>query len=125
MAVAKPAISRTRSGSRRHRGTRIGATSAAVGAQPVPGAAQGFDGVPAERLVDLAAQVRDVDVDDVGAQVRFAVPDLVQDVVPGDALSGAGQQQREDVELPGGQLDLAVPAGYPAAGRIQCEIAGP
>jgi hypothetical protein len=83
MAVANPAMSRTRTGSRRRRSVRVAAISATVGAEPVSGAAQGLDGAPAEGFVDLAAQGGDVHVDDVGAQVRFAVPDLVEDLIAG------------------------------------------
>ncbi|GAA3290795.1 hypothetical protein GCM10020218_062260 [Dactylosporangium vinaceum] len=46
MAAANPAISRTRKGSRRHRT----AMSATVRTESVAGAAEGLDGVPAERL---------------------------------------------------------------------------
>src|SRR5258706_7246660 len=98
------------------RGRRM---SAAVGAQAVAGPAHGLDGVAAEWFVDLAAQGGDVDVDDVGAQVGLAVPDLVEDLVASDALPGSGQEQGEDVELPRGQFDLGLASEHPPPPGVQ------
>ena len=57
--------------------------------EPVAGTADGGDGGRAERLVDLAANVSEVDVDDAAAQVGLAVPHFVEDrVARDDLLSG-------------------------------------
>ncbi len=54
--------------------------SAALGVQPVALPAGGLDGLPPERQVDLAPQVADVDLDDVGLPVEGRVPHGVEDL---------------------------------------------
>src|SRR5436190_14331866 len=60
--------------------SRTFVTSAAVRAQPVAGSAHGFDRGPAERVVDLAPEVADVDLDDVGVAVEVLVPHVLEQV---------------------------------------------
>ena len=78
-------------------------------------------GCAAERRVDLAAQVADVDLDDVGVAVEVVAPHLAQQVVLGDDVAAAAQQRLEQRELPGGQRrrDVAPAAGAARPGRAR------
>ena len=85
-------------GTRRARRRRAAAGARSCGwscpAQPpsgdeqVAGSADGADAVPPERGVDLAAQVADVDLDDVDVAVEVVVPHGAQDRALGDARPG-------------------------------------
>src|SRR4029078_2583635 len=56
------------------------AAPSAVGAEPVPRAAQGLGVLPTERLVHLAPQAPDVHLDDVGIALEVVVPDVFEDL---------------------------------------------
>src|SRR5690349_13872873 len=98
--------------------------SAAVGGDPVAGAADGLDRVAPERMVDFLAQVADVDLDDVRVAVEMRVPDVLQDGGLGRRLPGAAQQELQHGELARGDGDRCVAAGYPAGRRVERQIAG-
>src|SRR5680860_1253906 len=68
-------------------------------------AAHGLDERGGEGLVDLAAQVADVDLDDVGIPVEVRGPDVAQQGVLGDSLAGVARQVLQEGELARGQLD--------------------
>src|SRR5262245_50940583 len=74
----------------------LGWGSAAVGAQPVAGAAHGLDRVAVEGPVDLVADVPHVDVDDVGRAVVGEVPDVVDDRRAAEHPALVAQQQFEE-----------------------------
>ena len=57
--------------------------------QPVARAADGLDRWPPERLVELAAQMPDVDLDDVRVAVEGEVPHVVEDLPLRHDLAGA------------------------------------
>src|SRR4051794_24349465 len=97
--------------------------SAAVLADAVPDAAQRLDARAAERLVDLVAQPGDVHVDDVAAQVGLAVPDLVEDLLPGDDATRALREQVQYVELACRQLDRRASPSYLPALRVDAQVA--
>src|SRR4051794_34889211 len=93
------------------------ATSPTVLSQPIPGAPQRLDALPRERYVDLAAQVADVDLDDVGIAVEVLVPHVMQQVGLADDLARMPQQVLEHRELPRRQRDLdAAPVAPPSGG---------
>src|SRR3954464_15778872 len=56
------------------------AGTSALGGQAVTRSAHGLQALPAERHVDLASQIADVHLDDVGVAVVVRIPDVVQDV---------------------------------------------
>src|SRR5688572_24379205 len=74
-----PSVMRTRTDrSARSRPPAPAARSAIVGHEHVAVAADGAQAVAGEGLVDLAAEVADVDLDDVGADVDLVAPHLLQ-----------------------------------------------
>src|SRR6266508_448761 len=105
--------------------TGAGPASSATGAdQAVPGAAHGLERPPAERRVDLAAQVADVHLDDVGVAVVVGVPDVLEDLLLGHDLVAPAHQVLEQGELPGGEADLGGATAHLAPGRVEAEVAG-
>src|SRR4051794_509459 len=90
-AVAKTVI-RVRTEPRRRRRR----TSAVRRDEAVAAAANGLDRGSSERCVDLAAEVPDVDLDDVGREAVHAVPDVEQQLFAGDhpalAMGEVGEQ---------------------------------
>src|ERR1044072_8573087 len=94
------------------------------GVELVADAAYGADelGVLGVAL-DLLAQVRDVDVAGALVAVELGLPELVHDLAAGEDLSGAADQEAEQLELGAGEADrLAAPprthgAGGGARGR--------
>ena len=71
--------------------------------------ANGLNRRHVERLIDLAAEVPDVDLDDVGVAVEGVVPHVVEDLALRDDRAGVRDQVLEDGELAGGELDLDGP----------------
>ena len=67
------------------------------------------------RVAELAAQVGDVAVDDVHRHLALAAPDLLERELAGDDAAGVAQQQREQLGLAAGQLEIA-PAALRRAG---------
>src|SRR3954467_12842827 len=100
------------------------AASATPGHQPVPHAADGLDGVLAVRLVDLAPQVADVDLDDVVVALVVGVPYRLEDVGLGHHVPAMAQEEVQQPELPGRQGDLALPSAHRAARRVEGQVAG-
>src|SRR5262249_32189095 len=96
--AATVARSRTAPGAERMalNGTRIS------GLQAIAGTADGDQGGPPERFVDLATEGADVDLDDVGVAVVGEVPRLGQQLALGDDLAGPPGQPVQDGELLGG-----------------------
>ena len=69
--------------------------SAAVGREPVADAADGFDGLAVKGLIDPAAQIADVDLDDVLIAVEIDVPDAIEDLGLRDHFALVAQQVGE------------------------------
>lgn len=67
-------------------------------------AADGLDPAGAE----FAAQVADVDLDDVGAGVEVESPDLIMQLFAGEHLARMPEQSCSEGELARGQLDLLI-----------------
>src|SRR5262249_1985548 len=72
--------------------------------QPVAGRAHGFDRGIAVGLGELAAQVADVDVEDVRPRVVVIAPHRVQDLRAREDLVWVPHQVRQQLELPGRQV---------------------
>ena len=71
--------------------------------EPVPHAAHGLEALGPE----LAAQVADVDVDDVGAGVEVVAPDVREQLLAAEDLARVAQERLQQRELLGRQLGLA------------------
>jgi lysylphosphatidylglycerol synthetase-like protein (DUF2156 family) len=67
--------------------------------EPVPGTADGLDGVAPERPVDLVAQVTDVDVDDVRRAGEGEVPHVLEQVRAAEHDAGVAHELGEQSEL--------------------------
>ena len=78
----------------------------------------------AERLVELAPQMADVDLDDVGVALEREVPHVVEDLALRHDLPGAPQQELEHGELARGERHLDVAAATPMGDRIDREVTG-
>src|SRR5271155_5355824 len=67
------------------------------------------DETPNARGVELAAQVADLDVDDVGLRQEFEIPHILEQHCPGNDLTGAAHEIFQELEFPRKQIDqLAV-----------------
>src|SRR5918992_5665932 len=86
------------------RGLRL----AARGSQLVPDAAYRADERLSAERAELPPQVRDVDVDDVGAPVRrvIGVPDVPRELLARDRMAGVARQVLEKIGLAPRQRDL-------------------
>src|SRR4029453_14687519 len=94
-----------------------------VHTQPVAGARDRLDGVSTERWVDLAAQMSDVDVDDVGAVFVCEVPGVLEQVQACEDLVGPAHELLEQRELLRRELDLDGAPPNAARGRIEAQVA--
>src|SRR5271166_6156329 len=56
---------------------------------------------------ELAPEVADIDVDDVGRGIVFIAPHGAEDLLAGHHLAVVAQQENEQLELGGRQLDWA------------------
>ena len=75
-----------------------------------------------ERLVDLGAQVPDVDVDDVGAALVGEIPGVLEEVEPGEDLLGPSHERLEQRELLRRQIDLGITAPDPPRRRVEPQV---
>ena len=74
-------------------------------------------------VVDLAAQVADVHVDDVGEAVVVHVPDVFHDHGAAERAAAVAHQVFQDAEFLGSQLDVFVGARHLAADAIEQQVA--
>src|SRR2546423_12140044 len=84
--------------------------------QAVTGPPDGLDAVDAEGPVDALPQRPHVHVDEVGGALVGEVPDVLEQVGPGQHLSGPAHELLQDGELLGRQGDLDVAPPDLAAG---------
>src|SRR5579863_724264 len=72
------------------------------------------DEAPDARRIELAAQVADLDVDDVGLRHEFEIPHVLEQHRPGHDLAGATHEVFQQGEFPRQEIDeLAVAARGP------------
>src|SRR4051795_3296304 len=88
--------------------------------EAVAGIADGLDHARAE----LGAEAADVDVDDVGARVEGAAPDLLEQLGAGAHLALVEHEVLEQEELAGRQGDRAGARVGGAAVRVERQAAG-
>src|SRR5271166_993062 len=100
------------------------AGSSTVGRQAVADAAHGLQRGPPEGLVDLAPQVADVDLDDVGVALEVLTPDVRHDLALVDRLAREAHEVLEERELPRSELHLVVTPAAPVLGRVQRQVTG-
>src|SRR4029453_9675469 len=74
--------------------------SARLRAEPGAGTAGGLALIAGERAIDLVPQVADVDVDAFGVTFVCEVPDVLDQLGPGQDLAGVTHQVLEEGELP-------------------------
>src|SRR5579875_2546108 len=98
--------------------------SAAIAGQPVAGSPDGLERLPAERDVDLAADVAHVDLDDVVVAFEVEVPHVSEYLRLGDHLPGPAHEELEQGEFPGAQPDLLLPPPAHVGGRVHGQVAG-
>ena len=74
--------------------------------------------------VDLAPEIADVDVDDVGLRQKFVVPDVLEQHRASDDLVGPAHEVFEQLELAWQEIDAPVAAPDRALDEIHFEWAG-
>src|SRR3954452_12605746 len=87
--------------------------------QDEPHAAHG----PDQWSPELAAQVADVDVDDVGGPLVVGIPDVIEQPRAADQLARMAGEVLEDRELASGQLDRGPADGDQVPGRVDDKLA--
>ena len=66
-----------------------------------------------------------MDVDGVGVPHVLPAPDVLIELLPGVDLFGVGQQQRQDLELPGGEGHVLPPGRHPDGLPVQNQVPQP
>ena len=89
----------------------------------VADAAHGVDQLLLIAVVDFAAQVADVDVDDVGQAVVIHIPDVLHDHGAAERAALVAHHVFEDAEFLGRELDALVAAHNFAARAVEHEVA--
>src|SRR5579862_6480451 len=80
--------------------------------QAVPDTPHGFDDAVRAELFELAAQLADVDVDDVAGALKIVIPDALEYLRSREGDSRVSSQQLEQPELGGTQVErLTIEAG--------------
>src|SRR5271165_1918227 len=79
--------------------------------QHVADAAHGLDHFFGPLVVDFAAQVADVDVDDIGEAVVIHIPDVLDDHSAAEGAAAVAHQVFEDAEFLGSELDILAGTG--------------
>ena len=91
--------------------------------QHIAGAANRMQDRLVETLLDLAAQPRDMDVDDVGLRIEMIVPDILEQHGARHHLAGMAHQIFEQAEFARLQRDLACCAADRMRQPVEFEIA--
>src|SRR5208282_6066364 len=91
----------------------------------VSGAAHRVQQGDVEVAIDLGAQARDVDVDDVGLRIEMIVPDVFEQHGAGDDLAGVLQEVFEQAEFARLQRDLLAGARHLVGKAVEREVAEP
>ena len=91
--------------------------------QHVADAAYGVNHLDRKFVVDLAAQMPDIHVDDVGESVVVHVPDVLDNHGAAQRTAAVAHQIFQDAEFLGRQLDVFVGARDFAADAIERQIA--
>src|SRR5436190_18921237 len=102
----------------RVRGTRRTASSGRR-LEHITGAAHGVDHRRAAG-VDLAPEVGDVELDDVGLAAEVVVPDPVQDLRLAEHPPGVAHEEAQQLVLGRGQPDLLARAAHLVGVLVQC-----
>src|SRR5436190_24200620 len=91
--------------------------------EAVANAPDRLNGLAPERQVDLASQVADVDLDDVGLAVEGEVPHFLERLALRQCFAGPAQQELQQRELTRGEgdFDSSSPAAVP--GCVQHQVA--
>src|SRR5882724_7663441 len=92
--------------------------------QSVAVAAQRLDDRGRAALVELAPQVADIDVDDVGLAVELPAPHPLGDLRSAERLAGMAQQVFEHGELARRQHDRVLAPHHGAGAEIHGNLAG-
>src|SRR5271156_2592834 len=71
--------------------------------------------------IELAPQVADLDVDDVGLRHEFEIPHILEQHRPGHDLAGAAHEIFHEPEFPGQQIDQLAVAAYGPLNEIHLE----
>src|SRR5215204_711088 len=79
-----------------------------LGLENVAGPSFGVEEAALAAFLELASRVGDEDVARVGGGQRVVTPDLVEETLAGDDQALVAHQELEQLELPVGQLDLAL-----------------
>jgi len=88
----------------------------------VADAADGADEWALVAGVDLAAEIVDVDVDNIGHGVKVQAPDLFNDGSARDGLAGVTHEKFEQGKFLGAQLDGTTAALHGVGDAIELEI---
>src|SRR5207302_10421249 len=84
--------------------------------------AYGLDELARERLVDLRAEITDVDLHHVRERLEIVLPDRLDDARARDDFTGVLEQELQKRELPRGQPDLLPLPDHLAGCRVEREI---
>src|SRR5258706_10540947 len=83
--------------------------------EPIAFALDGADGRRSPGHLQLLAQARDVDVDQIGAGIEIIAPDILEDHAAADHLAGMAGKKLEPPGFPVQQLDpLPLPIAHAA-----------
>src|SRR5271163_625696 len=74
--------------------------------------------------VQLATQIADLDVDDVGLRQEFEIPDILKQHRPSHDLTRAAHEILEQLEFPGQKIDRSSRAPYLPLDQIHIQVAG-
>ena len=78
-----------------------------------------------ERLIELLAEVSNVDLHDVGIPLEREVPHVVEDLRLRDHLADAAHEELQHRELTGRQHDLDITSHAAMRHRVDGEVTGP
>src|SRR5699024_7006795 len=88
--------------------------------QAVSHASYRLDGLRA----DLLAEVADVDVDDVRSGIEVVAPDVAEQLLPAQHVSGVAQEGLEEHELPSAEVTFLPSDGDLPRVQVQTDVPG-
>ena len=91
--------------------------------QHVSDSAHGVDHFYRKFVVDFAAQMADIDVDDIGQAIVIDIPNMLDDHGAAEWSAAVAHHVLEDAEFLWRELDVIVAARHLTSDAIQAEIA--
>jgi hypothetical protein len=94
-----------------------------ISVQAIPYAADRLNGIGASRLIQLTPKVGDVNVDQRRLNIALVGPDVVEDLVSRERLTGMADEELEQRPLGLGEIEWVLPTSCRVGVEVEHQVA--